>query len=428
MKVLKTRPAADVDREQRRVFQVSAFQEHLRSLHLGFSQETLEDLGVALRRPGLLLLSGEPGCGKSTLALELARYLCRDYSEAGYQRVVVRPDWKTPKPLIGGLGEDGVRYRVPPFLEIWLRALRHKELPHVVILEALDRADPEAFLGEILAARAREASLVLHADHLRCVPRAGLSQDLSNFFICHQDCAECFFVVEGYPRGVTGAVKDFVPARAQFPPNLLVLGILGKDPLRLPGSLRDRACLVEVIPCGMEELASLGALPNLTRIPEGLAILRRLEGKLREHGRLLSPRLWCEVDGLVGRGVGLRRALTLRARASLLDLSRSDMESLWEGVPEGKLLQDPEMVLGSGPHEGGEQGHSSHQQKDRAEDPVVDVEIWSKDLLQASSQVCCHGHKGVGLVENTQGQDDQNETQQGVQDDSHDVVSIAEEV
>lgn len=428
MRVLKTRSAADRDREERREYRVEEFREHLSRRRLSYPDALLEDLGVALRRPGLILLSGPSGAGKSALARELASHLTAGYRQPGFVEVAVRPQWRRPEDLLGEQDEERGRYRSTPFLELWLRALRHKAKPHFLVLDGLDRAPPRAYLGEILAAGSDRSSLVLHAEHLRCQPRAGLPDELRNFFVCHQDCGACFFVVDGYPRGVTDAVQDFVPARAQLPPNLFLLGVLDGSPEELPEGLRDRGMLLEVEACGLRALDRVGALPALRALPGGLQDLLELETRLGERGQRLSPRIWVEVDALLGQGVGLRRALAVRLRGMLPGFGAEDLGALLagfedrclpEGARSGDLLEDPEVVRGGHPHEGREQGQSPDQQADQGKDPVVDLEIRPEDAPELLTEALGQGDEGIPLVEEAEAEDHEDETENTVEEDGH---------
>lgn len=308
MRTLKTKTTEERDREEARDFDLEAFQEELRREGLYFPGEVLEDLAALLLRPGLVLVEAPSGAGSSSLVDALGRHLTAGYREPGFARVSVAPGWTDGSPLLGTWDEASRSYRVPPALELWMRALRHKAKPHFLILEGLDLAPPERVLAEILDALRPGATLFLHDDHLRCQPRTGLAEDLRNFFICHQDCAECFFVRPGYPRGVTDAVKDFTPARVAFPPNLTIFGLLTGPAAALPPRVRDAGALLRIPAPGLEELLDHVDLPELqARRTEALALTADLEPPP-------SPRVWKAVETLLARGVSLERALRLEAR------------------------------------------------------------------------------------------------------------------
>lgn len=323
MKVLRTRSAEQRDRELARPYCAEELAARLRAAGLHFPPRLLEELGVALAAGGLILLAGPSGCGKSSLAEAAALYLTEGYPDRGYERVAVRPGWAGPEPLVGTWSATTGRSQVPPFLGLWLAALRHKARRFFVLLDGLDRVPVDQLLGEVLAATTGRGSLYLHEDHLRCQPRGGLSDELANFFICHRPCEECFFVAPGYPQGVTDAVRDFVPARAQRPENLVLLATLDGEPDRLPAAIRDHASLLCLEAPPLEELVDAGLLPSLARHRGPLG---DLAAELEAAGVPLSPRTWRRLEELVAGGICPARALEVRARGALEGLAAGRRE------------------------------------------------------------------------------------------------------
>ncbi len=328
MKVLKSPCPEARDRSERCEFDPAVLSEDLAKRGLWYRPEVLADLAVAARPPALVLLAGAPGTGKSELARCLAEHLTRAHGDEGSVRVTVRPEWHSARQLLGEYDRASGRFHATPLLSLWLRALRHKAKTYVAVLEGLDRSPGGACLAEVLSVRMAGETLLLHEDHLRCRPRAGLADDLVNFFVCHQDCSACFFVRPGYPKGVTDAVRDFVPARIAYPENLLLVGVLDGPPGSLDRRLQDAAALVEIPTPGLEELLVPLGLEALT---ERRSEASGYQGALAEVGIDLSPRTWREVEALVREGVELPAALRVRAGPRISGLAPEDRRRLEAG-------------------------------------------------------------------------------------------------
>lgn len=307
----------DVDAGERRPIDPELLATELGAEGLWFPPEVLVDAIAVLGRPGIALIGGPGGVGKSSLARIFARHATRAHRDLGVEVVTVRPDWTSPSDLAGHYDEASGRYRSTRFLDLWMRALRHKAKPYFAILEGFDLAPPELYLAEILAARDAGPPLSLHAEPLRCRPRDGIGEGLESFFVCHQDCGTCFFVAAGYPRGITDAVRDFVPARVQWPPNLHLIGILSGPVTGLPERIKDAASYLGLVAPPVEELIPAARLAGLAG---RLAMAIALDRSLRSRGEALSPRIWREVDAMVGQGIELGRAVLARAGARLAHL------------------------------------------------------------------------------------------------------------
>lgn len=220
MRVLKTRSPEAKDREelpsslgQPWPSELSPYRELLDSLEAGWQEHRL----VVLRAPARQ--------GKSYLIREYLKERTRSYRDRGQETVWLSPGSSLSEWLRGPDTGSG-RFPTTPWLNLWLRALRHKAKLYFLVLEGVEGGRGEGFsrlLRQVRDLQDSNQSLWLHDESLRCQAKEGPPEEVVKFFVCQQPCEECFFVRPGYPRGVTGAVRDFVPARVVWPSNLKVI-------------------------------------------------------------------------------------------------------------------------------------------------------------------------------------------------------------
>ena len=110
-------------------------------------------LASILAKP-LVLLTGLTGSGKTQIALKFGEWL----GEARCLVVPVRPDWTGPESLFGyedalAAADDMGRkaWYVPEPLEFMLRAARHLDEPHLLLLDEMNLAHVERYFADFLS-------------------------------------------------------------------------------------------------------------------------------------------------------------------------------------------------------------------------------------------------------------------------------------
>ncbi|GEM_PF-1153068 len=156
-----------------------------RGLH--FSREAVANYVLALQTKRFAILTGVSGTGKTSLAIEVARYFglpaedpdtpssddAADSRDGNYTVVPVRPDWVDNRGLLGYYNPLTNDYLPTPFLRLLLEARAETKLaeeeerepsPFFVVLDEMNLARVEHYFSDFLSAMESGEAIPLHDD------------------------------------------------------------------------------------------------------------------------------------------------------------------------------------------------------------------------------------------------------------------------
>ena len=154
---------------------------------LRFSHETVANYVLALQTKRFAILTGVSGTGKTSLAIEVARYFglraedpdalsstyAADSGDGHYTVVPVRPDWVDNRGLLGYYNPLTNDYSPTPVLRLLLRARaerkraqeeERKPSPFFVVLDEMNLARVEHYFSDFLSAMESGEAIPLHDD------------------------------------------------------------------------------------------------------------------------------------------------------------------------------------------------------------------------------------------------------------------------
>lgn len=114
--------------------------------NLYYNKETIERLYTALSTSQLVILSGSPGTGKTSLI--------EGFSEAigaNKKIISVQPNWTETQDLIGFYNPIDKKYISTPFLDFLIEAKDNEDSLHIVCLDEMNLAHVEYYFAEFLS-------------------------------------------------------------------------------------------------------------------------------------------------------------------------------------------------------------------------------------------------------------------------------------
>lgn len=112
---------------------------------------TLYSLYLSLKTKPFVILSGQSGSGKTSLARLFSDALGANTKNGRFKFISVESNWDTPKRLMGYMNTDGkfVPGILTPFIQ---DAISNPEFPYFVCLDELNLSKPEEFMSPVLSA------------------------------------------------------------------------------------------------------------------------------------------------------------------------------------------------------------------------------------------------------------------------------------
>lgn len=114
--------------------------------NLYYNKETIEKLYTALSTSQLVILSGSPGTGKTSLIEGFS-----DAIGANKKIISVQPNWTETQDLIGFYNPIDRKYISTPFLDFLIEARENKEELYIVCLDEMNLAHVEYYFAEFLS-------------------------------------------------------------------------------------------------------------------------------------------------------------------------------------------------------------------------------------------------------------------------------------
>lgn len=114
--------------------------------NLYYNKETIERLYTALSTSQLVILSGSPGTGKTSLIEGFS-----DVIGANKKIISVQPNWTETQDLIGFYNPIDKKYISTPFLDFLIEAKDNEDHLHIVCLDEMNLAHVEYYFAEFLS-------------------------------------------------------------------------------------------------------------------------------------------------------------------------------------------------------------------------------------------------------------------------------------
>ena len=125
--------------------------EYIESKGYIFQPYYIDSLFLGLKSQSFVILSGNAGVGKTSLARLFAESIGANPNNGRFLRVSVASDWTSPKPLLGFLSPDGnyVPGKITDFLKA---ASSEPQLPYILCLDNFNISRPEHYMSPLLSA------------------------------------------------------------------------------------------------------------------------------------------------------------------------------------------------------------------------------------------------------------------------------------
>lgn len=160
--------------------QVNYIQKYLASREnkkLYYSKEILEQFYAGLCTNQLVILSGQPGTGKTSLV----EGFC-DAIGANLKIISVQPNWTDNQDLLGFFNPIEGTYISTPFLDAIIEAQSNPEQLHIICLDEMNLAHVEYYFSEFLSKmQSEERKITLYSKYLYEEAREELLQKIMYF-------------------------------------------------------------------------------------------------------------------------------------------------------------------------------------------------------------------------------------------------------
>ena len=224
-------------------FSIKLFITHLKESGLIYSDQLIKRFTASLLTKPFVILTGLSGSGKTKLAQAFVEWICE--SDKQYSIVPVGADWTNRDPLLGYPNALNNEEYVKPdngALDIIIRANKHKNEPHFLVLDEMNLSHVERYFADFLSVMESDESIPLY--------------DKSN------------------------EAKNGIPHELKLPDNLFIIGTVNIDETTnmFSPKVLDRANTIEfrVSPDEMEQYLFDAA-------PLDMSILRQGGSKMSGH-------------------------------------------------------------------------------------------------------------------------------------------------
>lgn len=131
---------------------ISEFKKYLVSQNLIFDESLIARFISSLATKPFLILTGNSGTGKSRIALEFAKWINFNKSEAKKHVLVpVGADWTDKRPIFGFYNPLTEKYISTPILEMILEAEQDEDSPYFLILDEMNLSHVERYFSDFLS-------------------------------------------------------------------------------------------------------------------------------------------------------------------------------------------------------------------------------------------------------------------------------------
>ena len=124
---------------------------YIKSKGYDYDKTMVESLYLSLKTFPMVLLGGESGCGKTSLARLFANACGANVENGRFKMVSVSSDWRSPARLLGYVNDEGKF--VPGIITDYIQnASKDSEFPYFLCLDEINLSRPEHYMSPILTA------------------------------------------------------------------------------------------------------------------------------------------------------------------------------------------------------------------------------------------------------------------------------------
>ncbi len=225
------------------------------AFELRYSYEILEMVYLALQTNQLILLVGEPGTGKTSLA----RYLAKAFNFEDAAIIAVQSNWTDKSDLLGYYNPLEKNYVATPFLDALIKfskqAEKHPDKLYIICLDEMNLAHVEYYFAEFLSIlqdtrRVRLYSNALRQDILNELKHSGFVKEDEEIFYEDTPLENLTLTSRRYYFELCRLAQmlNNYPAEFAIPANVKFFGTLNQDETTLDISPKvlDRSFVIRL--------------------------------------------------------------------------------------------------------------------------------------------------------------------------------------
>lgn len=310
---------------------------------LHYEEHVIREFLGALASNQIIVLSGPPGTGKSSLPQAIARHIRGEYIGPECAGVVcrmvsVQPSWTDNQDLLGFYDPTRERFVPTPFMDILVEAGEHRDTVYLVCLDEMNLVKVEYYFSELLSAMELEnKALRLYSPFVYKQRSRALAR---RFDVLRRQVEQ----------GEQGAVEELnaviaaqemlnrYPAEFPVPDNVHFVGTLNMDESTkgLSPKVLDRSFIIEIHRDGGEAAPEAPPEdPAEQRLEDLLALQKKLEDLERDYTEhkvhaALSARGMAHATALLEAGLDLDDVFLGKILPAMryTDLEKEGLDSL----------------------------------------------------------------------------------------------------